>query len=125
MMVDNVVFTELTPEKVNDIISQLKQGKTAVEIANPNGTESKDRAYVNAAGFEHPITYPSSVFYRNDTALVLPGSLYSYITSFIYNLLLWTFLRIDRLVNTKSIFVIQSSPKWVITNKYVQHWSKL
>jgi [NiFe] hydrogenase diaphorase moiety large subunit len=49
MMVDNVVFTELTPEKVNDIISQLKQGKTAVEIANPNGTESKDRAYVPTA----------------------------------------------------------------------------
>ena len=65
MMVDNVVFTELTPEKVNDIISQLKQGKTAVEIANPNGTESKDRAYVNAIVAEN-IRTESKVMFKAD-----------------------------------------------------------
>lgn len=36
MMVDKVVFTNLTTEKIEDIISALKEGKSAEEIANPN-----------------------------------------------------------------------------------------
>lgn len=46
MMVDNVVFTKLTPAKVKDIISGLKSGKTAENIANPENIDSKELAYV-------------------------------------------------------------------------------
>jgi [NiFe] hydrogenase diaphorase moiety large subunit len=48
MMVDEVVFTNLTAAKIRDVVTQLKQGKTAVEIANPQGVSSKDVAYVDA-----------------------------------------------------------------------------
>ncbi len=48
MMVDDVVFTNLTATKIRDIIGRLKQGKTPVEIANPHGEDSKDIAYVDA-----------------------------------------------------------------------------
>ncbi|WP_428033808.1 NAD(P)H-dependent oxidoreductase subunit E, partial [Amphritea sp.] len=46
MLVDEVVFTRLTPEKVSVIIGQLKQGKSAAEIANPQGLPEDDIAYV-------------------------------------------------------------------------------
>ncbi|WP_299203843.1 NAD(P)H-dependent oxidoreductase subunit E [uncultured Amphritea sp.] len=47
MLVDEVVFTRLTPEKVSDIISQLKQGRSPEEIANPSGLPKDDIAYVD------------------------------------------------------------------------------
>jgi [NiFe] hydrogenase diaphorase moiety large subunit len=65
MMVNNVVFTDLTPEKVTDIISQLKQGKTAVEIANPSGADSKEIAYVSAMVAEN-IRTESKVMFKAD-----------------------------------------------------------
>jgi len=48
MMVDDVVFTNLDEEKVSDIISALKQGKTADEIANPDGFDRTSLEYVEA-----------------------------------------------------------------------------
>lgn len=47
MLVDQVVFSNLTPAKVGDIMSQLKQGKSAAEVANAAGHASTDVAYVN------------------------------------------------------------------------------
>lgn len=65
MMVDQVVFTKLTAQKVKEVISQLKQGKTAVEIANPNGADSKDSAYINAMVAEN-IRTESKVMFKAD-----------------------------------------------------------
>lgn len=48
IMVNEVVFTRLNPEKVTTIIRQLKEGKTAVEIANPEGYDSTSVEYVDA-----------------------------------------------------------------------------
>lgn len=48
MMVDYVVFTRLTPARVKEVIGALKQGKTAEEIANPDGLASTERSYVEA-----------------------------------------------------------------------------
>jgi [NiFe] hydrogenase diaphorase moiety large subunit len=65
MMIDQVVFTDLTAEKVRDIISQLKQGKTAVEVANPAGADSTDIAYVKAMTAEN-IHTESKVMFKAD-----------------------------------------------------------
>ena len=65
MMVDNVVFTQLTPEKVSNVISRLKQGKTAVEIANPKGAASTDKAYVDAIVAENIRTESKVMFKAN------------------------------------------------------------
>jgi [NiFe] hydrogenase diaphorase moiety large subunit len=46
MMVDDVVFTKLTADKVKEIITLLQQGKTAEEIANPDGLLSTELAYI-------------------------------------------------------------------------------
>ncbi len=48
MMVDEVVFTHLTPSKVKKIIDKLKQGKTAEQIANPDGLAATELGYVEA-----------------------------------------------------------------------------
>jgi len=48
MMVDNVVFTRLTPAKVKEIISQLKQDKSPEEIANPAAIANTELGYVTA-----------------------------------------------------------------------------
>ena len=48
MMIDEVVFTNLTAAKVSDVITQLRQGKTAVEVAIPAGLPSKNITYVDA-----------------------------------------------------------------------------
>ncbi len=47
MMVDEVVFTNLTPKKASDVIAQLKQGRDANQIANPDGNGRRDVAYVD------------------------------------------------------------------------------
>ena len=47
MMVDEVVFTNLTAAKVDDIIGQLKSGKSAADIAAP-GQVSTTIGYVDA-----------------------------------------------------------------------------
>ena len=48
MLVDGVVFTDLTPESVGEIVAGLKGGSTAEELANPRGLPRDDRAYVEA-----------------------------------------------------------------------------
>lgn len=48
MLVDDVVFTRLTPDKVADIVAKLKQGALPVDIANPAGVASSNVAYVDA-----------------------------------------------------------------------------
>ncbi len=65
MMVDEVVFTKLTPAKVKNIIDQLKQGKTAEEVANPEGLESKTVEYVDAL-VDSNIRIKGEVFFKTD-----------------------------------------------------------
>lgn len=48
MMVDEVVFTHLTPEKVRDIVSRLRQGESLDNIVNPQGFNPGEAAYVDA-----------------------------------------------------------------------------
>jgi len=48
MMVDDVVFTKLTPARVAAIVAELKRGKPAAQIANPDDHESDTLAYVEA-----------------------------------------------------------------------------
>ena len=65
MMVDDVVFTQLTPAKVKSIIAQLKQGKSAEEIANPKKYASNTLEYVNAI-VDSNIKTTSQVLFKPD-----------------------------------------------------------
>ncbi|NVN48325.1 NAD(P)H-dependent oxidoreductase subunit E [Mycolicibacterium hippocampi] len=47
MLIDNVVFTRLTPETVVDVIAALKAGRTAAAIANPGGLPDDQVGYVD------------------------------------------------------------------------------
>lgn len=46
MMIDDVVFTRLTPDKVTKIVASLKQGQSPEQIANPQRLASNSLAYV-------------------------------------------------------------------------------
>jgi [NiFe] hydrogenase diaphorase moiety large subunit len=48
MLIDDLVFTDLTPTSVADIIARLKQGQSPAEIANPLGLSPSEVAYVDA-----------------------------------------------------------------------------
>ncbi len=48
MMLDDVVFTRLTPAKVRTIIDQLKSGQSPEEIANPQNHASSSLKYVES-----------------------------------------------------------------------------
>jgi len=48
MLIDDVVFTDLTPASVSDIISRLKQGQSPEEIANPSHLPHKEVGYIDA-----------------------------------------------------------------------------
>jgi len=48
MMVDDVVFTHLTAEKVTRIIQQLRDGKSAADIANPDYYASTTIEYIQS-----------------------------------------------------------------------------
>lgn len=48
MLVDDVVFTRLTPDRVTRIVSGLRQGRTAAEIANPAGLPDDSAAGIDA-----------------------------------------------------------------------------
>ena len=48
MLIDDVVFTDLTPASVADIISRLKQGQSPEEIANPSRSPRDELAYIDA-----------------------------------------------------------------------------
>ena len=48
MLVDDVAFTQLTPEKAREIVAQLQAGKTAEQIANPNRIPRNSEQYADA-----------------------------------------------------------------------------
>ena len=48
MLIDDVVFTDLTPASVGEIIEGLKRGDSPAQIANPAGLPRDDVAYVDA-----------------------------------------------------------------------------
>jgi [NiFe] hydrogenase diaphorase moiety large subunit len=48
MLIDDVVFTDLTPTSVADIISRLKRGQPPEEIANPSRLPRSEVEYVDA-----------------------------------------------------------------------------
>ena len=66
MLVDGVVFTDLTPESVGEIVAGLKGGSTAEELANPRGLPRDDRAYVEALSGSTVYT-TGPVFFRGET----------------------------------------------------------
>ena len=47
MLIDDVVFTRLTPDTVANVIAQLKAGRVAADIANPAGLPEDGIAYVD------------------------------------------------------------------------------
>lgn len=47
MLIDKVVFNNLTPDKVKNIITQIKSGKTPLEVANPNKIDTKNVSYID------------------------------------------------------------------------------
>ncbi len=66
MLVDGVVFTDLTPESVGEIVAGLKGGSTAEQLANPRQLPRDDRGYVEAlSGSTVHTTGP--VFFRGET----------------------------------------------------------
>lgn len=66
MMVDKVVFTNLTPDKVRDIIGKLKAGQSPEQVANPAGIARDQRAYVDAL-VESNIRTRGPVFFQDET----------------------------------------------------------
>jgi [NiFe] hydrogenase diaphorase moiety large subunit len=48
MLIDGVVFTDLTPASVGDIISRLRQGQSPAQVANPSGLPPGGVAYIEA-----------------------------------------------------------------------------
>lgn len=48
MLVDDVAFTHLTPEKAQEIVTQLQAGQTAEQIANPNCIPRSSEQYADA-----------------------------------------------------------------------------
>lgn len=65
MMVDDVVFTHLTPDKITDIIEQLKSGKTAEEVASPHCRDKTKVEYVNAI-VDSNIHLKGEVFFKEN-----------------------------------------------------------
>ena len=65
MLIDDVAFTDLTPESVTDIVSRLKQGQSPEDIANPSGLPRSEVAYVDA--LTHTTVHTSGpVFFCDD-----------------------------------------------------------
>lgn len=76
MLIDSVVFTHLTPEKVAHIVAQLHAGRSPAEIVNPTGLLVTDISYVDAL-VESNIRGRGPVFFRDGTdyRAVLDGCL--------------------------------------------------
>jgi [NiFe] hydrogenase diaphorase moiety large subunit len=66
MMIDEVVFTRLTPESVADIVAQLNAGRAAADIANPAGLPGDGVAYVDNM-VESNVHTRGPVFFRGQT----------------------------------------------------------
>ncbi len=65
MLIDKVVFNKLTPTKVEQIIAQLKAGKSALEIANPNNISSKKVEYIENL-VQTKIHKTGTIFFKKD-----------------------------------------------------------
>ncbi|CAN5593216.1 NADH-quinone oxidoreductase subunit NuoF [soil metagenome] len=46
MLIDGVLFTDLTPDSVLDIVTRLKMGQSPEEIANPSARPKSDLGYI-------------------------------------------------------------------------------
>ncbi len=68
MLVDKVVFTRLTPAKVADIVSRLRQGETPGQIANPGGLPIHELGYVDAL-VDSNIHQSGPVFFNQHTSV--------------------------------------------------------
>lgn len=66
ILIDHVAFPRLRPGKVADIVAQLRQGRSAAEIANPAGFPTDDVAYVDAL-VESNIRTRGPAFFRGRT----------------------------------------------------------
>ena len=66
MLIDKVVFNNLTPKKVKNIISQIKSGKTPLEVANPDKIDSKDVSYIDNL-VQTTIYKSGPVFFKSNT----------------------------------------------------------
>ncbi|MDH6247207.1 NAD(P)H-dependent oxidoreductase subunit E [Mycobacterium sp. OTB74] len=65
MLIDDMVFTDLTPTSVTDIISRLKQGQSPAEIANPARLPRNEIGYIDA--LTHTTVYRKGpVFFGGD-----------------------------------------------------------
>lgn len=80
MLIDDVVFCDLTPDAVADIIAALRRGRSPAEIANPAGLPDDDMAFIDAlvptavhtrgpVYFDHPDTDHAAAI---GAALALP-----------------------------------------------------
>jgi len=66
MLVDDVVFTDLTPASVAAIIERLRRGESAARIANPSGLPPDEMAYVDALT-QTAVHTSGPVFFCGDT----------------------------------------------------------
>ncbi|MEZ5093973.1 NAD(P)H-dependent oxidoreductase subunit E [Nocardioides sp.] len=66
MLLDDVVFTRLTPARVSEIVGGLRDGRTPREIANPDGIPTHLREYVDAL-VETNVRTHGPVFFRPRT----------------------------------------------------------
>ena len=65
MMIDQVAFTRLTATKIKQIVDQLKQGKSAEQIANPEALPKNTMAYVDAL-IDTSIHQEGAVFFKEN-----------------------------------------------------------
>ncbi|OIN78928.1 NAD(P)H-dependent oxidoreductase subunit E [Mycobacterium malmoense] len=66
MLVDDVVFTDLTPASVTEIVAGLKRGESPAAIANPAGLPPDELAYVDALT-RTAVRTSGPVFFCGDT----------------------------------------------------------
>lgn len=66
MLIDDVVFTDLTPASITEIVAGLKSGLAPEQIANPVALPHHDAAYVES--LTHPSVHTAGpVFFCGDT----------------------------------------------------------
>lgn len=66
MLIGKEVFTRLTPEKISQIISRLKNGESPADIVNPEGLASDTLAYIHTM-VESGIRSKGALFFQNKT----------------------------------------------------------
>ncbi len=66
MLVDDVVFTRLTPERVADIVGRIRHGESPGDVANPDRVPTHLREYVDAL-VECNVRTHGPVFFRPQT----------------------------------------------------------